>query len=328
MAIFIVFFCLTICVSLITIQTTGFNTHPDLFSLAVTFDITIGIPLMYYFIILRKSKVSHFTVILVFLLCTFIAAWILPVGNQFYLDKARKIFVVAELFILVYGITRIRRIVITYKRLSLHLHDFVHNLLEATRHVFGATGIMPFLLGEINMLRYGLFFWSGKKEILKGQGFYTVYKKAGYTSLWGVLCFVMLIEITGFHILLLQWSKTIAIVVTSLSIYTFVFAIADLSAILKRPVIFNNRMLYLRVGIRWNVIIDPKQIISVEKIRNFKKQPGVILNCSLTGNPNIMIELREPVTVYGYYGIKRITGKIVLNIDNEHEFLEEIRNYR
>lgn len=324
--VFIIFSCLAICISLITVQTTGFGKHPDLFSLAVTFDITIGIPLVYYFLILRKSKALPFTIILVFLLCTFIAAWILPAENQFYLDKVEKLLAAGELFILIYAIIRIRKIILAYKRLSLHLHDFVHNLSEATISVFGRSGIMPLLLGEINTVRYGLLFWWGKKEVLPGQQFYTVYKKSGYISLWGVLCFVMLIEITAFHFLLLQWSKMAAIIVTSLSIYTFIFAIADLAAVLKRPVVFHDGMLYLRIGVRWNVVIDPAQIISIEKIRNFRKDPKHILNCSLTGNPNILIKLQEPVTVHGYYGIKRIADKIVLNIDNEAEFLHSINS--
>jgi hypothetical protein len=324
--VFIVFSCLAICISLLTVQTTGFNKHSDLFSLAVTFDITISIPLVYYFLVVRKSKTLPFTIIVVFLLCTFIAAWILPADNHYYLDKVEKLLALGELFILIYAIIRIRKIVVSYKKLSLHLHDFVHNLSKATIAVFGRSAIMPLLLGEINTVRYGLLFWWGKKEILPGQESYTVYKKTGYTSLWGVLCFVMLIEITAFHFLILQWSKMAAIIVTSLSIYTFIFAIADLAAVLKRPVVFNDGMLYLRIGVRWNVELDPAQISSIEKIRNFKKDPKHILNCSLTGNPNILIKLQKPVTVYGYYGIKRIADQIVLNIDNEADFLDAVNS--
>ena len=161
MIFFLAFTSLAICISFITVQTSGFSKNPDLFSLAVTFDITIAIPLL-YFIITKKLKLIPVTVILVFFLCTLIAGWILPAQHQTWLDKVRTLLILAESFIMIYAIIRIRKIIITYKKLSIHLNDFMHNLENAVQSVLGTSGAISVFLSEINTLRYGLFFWLGK----------------------------------------------------------------------------------------------------------------------------------------------------------------------
>jgi len=307
------------------VRTAKFASHPDLLSFAVTLDIAVVIPLLYYFLISRKLKVTPVTTIIVFLICTGIATLILPSQNQFYLDKIKYLLLLAELAIITYGVIKIRKIVQAYKCNSENQNDFIFNITIAIQQVLGNSKIWAVVIGEINTIRYGLFFWLGEKEIKEGQRYFSTYKNSGYTAIWSIIFFVMLIETTGLHLLFRNWSPALAIVLTLLSIYTIIFFISDLAAIIKRPIVFNNDKLFFRIGIRWNSIIDPGIIQSVEIIRNFDKEKNKdTLTCALAGDPNIKIILKEKIIFRSFYGIKKTADKFVFNIDNEKEFLEKI----
>jgi hypothetical protein len=310
-------------VAMIIVSTADFAAHPDLLSLAVTIDITFGIPLLYYFIIAAKQKGLSITTLIVFLACTGIATIILPAANQIYLDQVKNLLIITELSIVVYGIVKIRSILRTYKKHSTQHADFVYNLTLSLDEIFGSAKATPLLIGEISMFRYGLLFWTGAKEILPAQKNYSTWKNSGYVTLWSVLCFVMLTETIGVHLLLWNWQPAVALVTGILSLYTIIFLVADLASIIKRPVVINIDRLFFRIGIRWNAIIALSHISSAEVIRNFRKEKET-LDCSLSGTPNIRITLSKPYTIRGYYGIKKTATTLVFNIDNAEEFIAEL----
>lgn len=320
---------LIITIEYFIVHSAKYVSHPDVLSLAITLDIAVVIPLLYYFLISRKLKIAPITTIIVFLICTGIATLILPSSNQFYLDKAKYLLVFAELAIITYGVINIRKIIQVFKTNSQNQNDFVLNLTIAMQQVLGNSKLWPVVVGEINTVRYGLLFWIGKKEINEGQKYFSTYKNSGYAAIWSIIFFVMLIETTGLHLLLRNWSPTLAIILTLLSIYTIIFFISDLAAIIKRPIIFNNDKLFFRIGIRWNSIIDPAIIESVEIIRNFDKDKNKgTLNCALAGDPNIGITLYEPIVFNSFYGIKKIAGEFVFNVDDEKSFIDELKLFQ
>jgi len=308
------------------IHTSDFRAHPDLLSLAVTLDLTLVIPLLYFFLVQRKAKTFPAATLIVFLLCTGLATLLLPPENQQHLDQVKKLLIVTELLIAVYGFTRIRKIVRTYKKFSSERRDFLFNLERSLREAFGNSGPVSLVAGEIGTVRYGLFFWLGKKEVLPGQKYFSTHQRTGYASLWAVLCFVMLAETTGVHLLLWNWSKGAAVAATVLSIYTLIFLIADLAAIIKRPLVFDEGKLLFRTGIRWNADIDLSLVRSAEQVKSFdKRKYPRALDCGLAGRPNMRLLLKEPVEVRGLFGLKRRTDQLVFNVDEVEGFLEELR---
>ena len=302
-----------------------FILHGNLISLAITIDLTIVIPLLYYFLIPRKLNISSITVLIVFFFCTLIATVLLPAQDQKYLNQIKYLLIFTELAITLYTIIKLGKIIKEYKSHSQKQPDFVYNLTIAMEKVMGNFKIWPIVIGEISTIRYGFFFWLGEKEIKEGQKFFTTHKNSGYAAIWAIIFSVMLIETTGMHLLIRNWSPGLAVVITILSIYGIIFFISDLASIIKRPVVFNNNKLFFRIGTRWNAIIKPEIIQSVESIRNFDKQKNKdTLNCALAGDPNIKITLTKPITFKSFYGIKKSSDKFVFNIDNEKEFIDEI----
>lgn len=178
----------------------------------------------------------------------------------------------SELIIISYGIIKIRTIIAEYKKLSLGFHDFIYNIRGAFDKVFGKFALTPIIAGEIAIVRYGLLFWLGGKEVVQRQNYYSTYKKSGYIAIWCIILLMMIVETTGIHFLLWNWNKELAVIVTLLSVYGVIFFISDLAAVMKRPVVFHNNQLFLRIGIRWNAVIHISSVNSVEVIRNFDKK--------------------------------------------------------
>jgi hypothetical protein len=180
------------------------------------------------------------------------------------------------------------------------------------------------MVNEICTVRYGLFFWIGGKEVLPGQQSITTHKESGYTAVWAVLLFVLLIETVGLHFLLLRWSPVTAFLSTGLSIYSIVFFVADLASMVKRPIVFQPDQFLFRIGMRWNATIARENIKRLTAIRDFDKaKEKDTLLCAPANVPNLLLELHAPVTVTGFFGIRRQTQRIAFHADDPTGLIRE-----
>jgi hypothetical protein len=176
------------------------------------------------------------------------------------------------------------------------------------------------------MLRYGLLFWLGEKEQFPAQPAFSIHKRSGYPTVWSVIFFVGLAEMVAFHLLLMHWKASAALIATVLSVYTLILLVADLMAIIKRPILLEDRQLLLRIGIRWNALIDLDNIREIRYIKNHSEAGKDLLDCALNGSAsNVLLDLYEPVTVSGFYGRSRQPRRIALHVDDEQAFITVIR---
>lgn len=310
-----------IALSAVIINSTLFGQQSNLISLGITLDLVLGIPLLYYFLISRKLNVPSVTALVVFLICIGIASLILPAENQLYLNKIKNILIITELILFIYLIIKAKAIISGYKRQKISSNDFILNIRTSFLQEMGENIASSILASEISMLRYGLLWWKLEKETSSTAVAFSTHKKSGYATVWTVFIIVILIETALVHLLLWKWNIVIAIVATALSVYGLIFFVADLASLIKRPITVSYDKLFIRVGIRWNSIIDLNNIKSVEIIKNFdkEKEPDT-LDCSIMRDPNIKISLYEPITVHGLYGIKKQSSSITINIDDEIAF--------
>lgn len=295
-------------------------------SLGVTIDLALCIPLVYYFTICRKLNAPRISVLIVFLVCVGLATLIIPAESQLYLVQLKKLLLVTELILISFFFWKLRSIVKRYKALSEISPDFIFNLRGAFNQVVGQGVAGSILISEIAMLRYGIFWWLGKKEIESHEPSFSVHRETGYVAIWIVMCAVILVETILVHMLLWRWNMGIAIFATVLSVYGLIFFIADLSALIKRPITIRNNTLLLRVGIRWNAEIPLSTIKEIVFAKGFdKEKEKETLDCSVMKDPNAILSLNEPIVVAGLYGIKKTAARIAFNIDDFRLFEDAVR---
>ena len=148
---------------------------------------------------------------------------------------------------------------------------------------------------ELGIFRYALFSWFEKPA-------------PGYSALrgWPAIYVAVLMMITAeglpLHFVLPRgWAIASAV----LHVYTVLWIVGDWRAMKLQPIQIRDGMLLLRVGLRWSADI-PLSAVRVGE--------GAGLKLGLS--PNIVLKLREPVTLEGPYGIRKTSDTLQLQLDD------------
>lgn len=290
-------------------------------------DLVITFPLIYYYFIIYKLKQSKWSIMLVITCCCAVAYFILPAHQRQYVIQLRKLTVLIELGGLIYIASKIREIISIYKQLQADFPDVAYNLYQSMTTVLGNGIGVKFFASELTVLRFGLLCWKKPMQSSKIINSFSVYKDAGYPALIGVMLFVCLIEIVAVHLLLLQHSKTAAVVLTIVSVYGMLFVVGDLSAIVKSPILIMEKLLLLRVGFRWRALVEIDNIASVKKINeNFQPETNCFKGSILKSSGNVLITFKNPVLIERLYKIPITVNSIITSIDREADFLIQLTN--
>ena len=290
------------------------------------FDFLITFPVLYYFIISRPAQKSARRLFLVISICSILAYILLPQQQRNYILQVRKLSAVAELFFIVYAITKFRTLKKAYKQHQSIFADPIYNLRSALTDIMGDSLAVKVVASELAVLRYGICCWRKEKSVLKQSIAFSSHREFGYIAIWCMLIVAIIVEVTAFHLLLMRWSHTAAWILTSISLYGLIFFIADLSAILKRKVLINKEDLILRTGLRWQVQTNLTNIVSIRKISNdYESDKAFFKGGIIKNSGNCLIEFKEPVTVNKLYGSAKEYSSILMHIDNFEDFANAIK---
>ncbi|MEM9672487.1 MAG: hypothetical protein AAF992_07825 [Bacteroidota bacterium] len=306
------------------VQSPAFLTDAHWLSLGITVDIAVGIPLLYYLLVVRRQAANWITTLVVFLIAVGVAHAILPEDQQYFLSFAERSLIITESIIVLYGLSRIRKILAAYRAAAQSSPDVVQNLKNSLEQVLGSQRSTQLVVNEVATFYYGIFFWRLRPEVKEGQTTFTYHRESAYPAMIGALLLVTIAETIGLHLLLSRWSEALALGFTILSVYSFLFLWADLMAVLKRPIILDQGKLYLRIGLRWQATIPVDVVESVEPVPDTYTKSKSVLNVALLASPNAKITFRQPVTVQGIYGISKTVSAVALPIDSYQDFQQAL----
>jgi len=312
-----------ILLSLLVVSRNEFLSEPELFSFALTGDITFGIPILFYFFVIRKYDLSLIFIVPAVIGSVILASFLIPESHHYYLDFIKQGLIICELALITYGIIKISKIIREFRRITSISFDLIEKLEKSFNNIIGSSFAAKIIVSEISMFYYAFFFWKAQKEFSVDLPYFTYYKKSSYIHLWSIILFILFVETFAIHTLISGWSAALSFVFLGLSIYTFLFLIADLVSAVKRPIIVSEGFMNLRTGLRWRALIPIAQIESVERCRN-KAHDKNILNASLGGEINTIITFKEKIEFKGIYGIRKKVNKILLFIDDPERFTKLI----
>jgi hypothetical protein len=302
----------------------AFSRDTNLMSLAITFDLVVILPVLFYFLVVRPLKLNRVLIVSAYVLTAWAAYFILPKTQHFYLNYVWHSLALVEIGVLIWAISKIKTIIKTYKSLSINAFDFYFNLKKSLESAIGNTTFTRVFAAEIATIRYGLlFFVQPKMEILPHQTAFSVHKKSGYTTIWAVLLFVGFVELFALHFLFKSFGITVVLIADFLSIYTLIFMIADLVSLLRRPIVIDNQQLTIRNGIRWHAIIDLNKIEKVELISRMPTNKDIKKVATL-GEPNLLLTLTESIELTGFYGMRFQTKRLALLVDDRELFIKSL----
>ncbi|MCC1484855.1 hypothetical protein [Winogradskyella immobilis] len=307
-------------------KTSVFIDYTNSLSNAITIDILLIVPFIYYLLI-RKTKIPKTTVVPFIILGIVICSFILPKEHQNYLNLFKSyILPVIELSLASFIIYNVRKAIIKFKAEKVHAYDFYTTLKNTCYQMLPRAIVIPFIT-EIAVFYYGFIYW--KKRRLNSNEF-SYHKDSGGTGLYIAILFLIAIETVAFHLLLMQWNHTAAWILTLISIYSGIQIFGFLKSIYKRPIAIENNTIYLRYGIlkETNIAID--SIASIELSSKEITTEDSVAKLSILGDMeshNVIIRLKEENTLTGLYGKKRAYKTLLLHVDEKVEFKYKIDTY-
>ncbi len=291
--------------SLWIVRSSHFAGNAELLSLALTIDLAVLIPALFY-LIMRRGGISALSVIPVFVVAIVLATLIIPPEHHRYLDLVKLALVPLELFVVAWIAYRAFLIMRDQSR-SVN-PDFVDSIRTVLQRQIRPGFVSSLFASEISMFYYAFCGWGRPAQAGASDGAFTYHKKSGYAAVVWVFVFLILMEAVVIHLVLQRWSVVAAWVLTILSIYGLLFILADLNAVRLRPILVDDEFLYLRIGLRWNAKIHRRSIAGVRTIRSVDGD-AENLNAALLGFPNVEIRFEEPQEIVGLYGFtKRVPG--------------------
>lgn len=294
-------------------------------ALAVTIDLLIAIPLIYFFLI-RKTSVRNTTVIPVIVLGLLIGSVFIPESSSEYLNLFKTyILPVFEITVITYIIIKVRSLIKIYKNSNEVNSDFF-SLLKKTCSGFLPGRLAYLFATEFVVIYYGFFKWHS--EPLKKNEF-TYHKNNGLFSLLYTFLFIIALETFLIHILVDQWSSTMAWIFTGLSIYTLLQIFGFAKSLEFRRIYFDKEKLYLRSGILGEVDIPISEIESIKilsekiELNTYTKSLSPFYNIE---KPNIILKVKNEHILKGLYGIEKKFYNLIFYLDKPEKFNTEINN--
>lgn len=106
---------------------------------------------------------------------------------------------------------------------------------------------------------------------------------------------------------------------TVLQLVTIVWLVRDARALARGGVYVDDDVIELRIGRRWRGTIPRAAVVRVERgDAPSKRESFAILGA------NVVLHLREPVTIQGPVGMRRRVDKVALSIDEADAFVRSV----
>jgi hypothetical protein len=290
--------------------------RPGIVAGAILFDLAVFVPGLYYLFFLRARK-SLVGLTPVFLLSLAGAAAVLPTGYHGLIGLVRVLAIPAELTLIGLVALRVRRF---WREAALggEAVDVIDTLTNACAEVIGKSRLAEMLGYEVSVLYYAFCCWG--KPAASGDGVaFSYHRRGSYGAIVAALLMVLPIEMVAVHFGLQSWSRAAAWVVTGLELYGALWLIGDFQAVRLRPIVVGDDALRVRVGLRWSVAIPYERIREARpRVRGeivARRSPGY-LSAALLVDPQIILELADPVQAKGPYGVSKEVTRVGLAVDD------------
>lgn len=299
----------------LVVQSPSFVRRPDTLAPAVTVDVVLGLPLLYYWLVGRTGRWSKTATVAVFGAALVLAKWLLPAANQTYVNGIAQVLPLLEAGVLIYLAYHANRLLKTYRSYRQANSDFVSNLQRSLNNVTGSPVLSQLLATEAAVVRYGLFGWAGRIDVADGQRAITSHRHTGQVAVLLIIILVAIVESAAVHLLVARWSAGGAWLLTAISLYGILFIVAETVTTVKRPSFVHGQTLHLRFGMRWRTVIALNNMERIERINEKPIQAPDLLVGPLLVPPNLLLTLREPVIFDGIYGLKKTVTRIAVLVD-------------
>jgi hypothetical protein len=287
--------------------------RPGVIGLAALADLTITVPVLFYFMVVRRGYLSWVALIPVAFAGARAAGFLLTTGEQAYLPALGWLGIPLELWIIAQVVRGFRRI----ERGG----DVPARIRSTISAVIPYRRLGEIVADEIAVFYYALFSWRARPDTRPGWRAFQYSEASGWGMFSTLLAIAVVFESVPVHLLLQQWSAKAAWIMTALDLYALMWLIAIGRAARLRPILVSGEMVLLRIGLMWEIEIPHDRIVGCRRAEPGprRKAPGY-LSTVVMNKPQWVVELSEPVVAKGLYGRRRTVTRIGVAVDDPGRF--------
>lgn len=292
-----------------------------LLPLAVVFDLLVGVPVLFYVLVVRRYQWPLTTVATAVGACLALVHWLIPVAQQPSLSVLKWLPAVLELATLGVLATKGRRLVQAYRALETTEAGFLPRARLVLPQVLGRAGAL--LVAELDMLYYAVLGWGARPSVAAEDTTFSNHRDSGFGAFVAMLAGVLAIETAGLHLLVHHWSPQAASWLLCLDGYSLLLVIAHGHAVRLNPTLLTAERLTLRVGFVWTVEVPRTAVVGIVRLRDTPPPTAGTLHLTklLFTTPNLLLTFAAPVVVTGPYGIRRTARRVAIYLDQPQPFM-------
>lgn len=308
------------------VHSARFNERPELLSEAASIDLTLGVTLAYYLLVVRRGLAAVRTVLPVFLASVIAARYTLPADHRDAVAYVRYLAVPFEVAVLVLIVVGVRG---TRRRLAAAGIEL--DVPERIRAVLGGSPMqsraVEIVATEVSLFYYAFAAWWRRPFVPSGAYAFSYHKRNSLAAILYTLCMASAVESIAVHFLLRAVAPRAALVALAVSTFATVWILGYARAVQLRPILVSADNLHVRSGVQWALDVPRAAIEHIEfgRVRAPRKGTPGYLRATL-GQPNVLVELREPMRAHGPYGITRQVRQLGLVIDDLAAFGAAMEN--
>lgn len=300
--------------------------------LAITLDLTLFVPALYWLLVIRPAGASARRVVAVFVLSFLGARFVLLPGQREYLLYVRFLGAPVELALIAYIVIKVRRAARGYQA-ALAGTDVPERIAAALADAIPYRGLARVLATEFAVLHYALMSWRRAPHVPPDTDAFTWHRKSGRIALMVAVTGAAVVELFVMHLVVHAFSARLAWGLSGLSAFGIVWLVGFTRAIVLRPVLVTAHGVTVRGGLQWWAELPFAAIERVETGRLKAPASGLAtaadeLRIGGAGRASARLYLREPAEVLGVYGRRKRVRTISLTLDEPAAFAQAVGRRR
>lgn len=299
--------------------------HPAI-PLAVTLDLVVVVPALYWLLVIRPSGASATRVVAAFMLSLLGARFVLRPDQREYLLYARFLVAPFELALMAYVVVKVRRAARGYRAAGVAA-DVPERIAAALADAFPYRAVGRIFSTEMTLGYYALLSWRRPPHVPAGTDAFTFHRKSGLIGLYSAAIGVSVVELFVVHLVVHAFNPRLAWMLFAVSAFGVIWLLGFTRAIVMRPVLVTAHGAVVRSGVLWTLDAPFAAIDRVEtgRVPTPARRAPEYLRIGGSGRANALIHLREPLVAVGAYGRAKPVRTVSLTLDDAPAFAQALR---
>lgn len=301
------------------------SSQPDMLAFAITMDLVVGVPLLFYLLLVRKKFLPLSSIVPICILTLLAIRFNLPASEQSFLRFSEFLIPAIELSVAGFVLLKLRHIIRDFRTAKRECLYFTDALRAGIRKSIKSDFVAAVVATEASVF-YLVFAGSFARfrTVRQDVSVYSYHRKSSYL-LWALVVLVG-VETGGVHLVIGIWTQTGAWVFTAISAYTILWLVGHFHATRLQPVVVDDSYIHLRTGLIWRAQMSLSNIVEVRKRMQGDAEIDGYVNVAMMGSPDIVAVLQEAVEIEGLFARKRKAKLVGIGVDEPGELLEDLQN--